>query len=120
MTVNPVSGSRYIRPLRGQPLINFQTAANRGRLLLSQGNIANQISQQLEVEPDNTVALATPIYMGMKVSVNPKNGLFSGSFLHPTAGARKFSGVVTQKQRAGWGFFLGVDQSGATQLQPQP
>ena len=42
----------------------------------------------------------------------------SGSFVHPTAGVRKFSGVVSQKQRVGWGFFLGVDQGGSMLLQP--
>jgi uncharacterized protein YkwD len=115
-----ISGSRYVKPAKGEPFINFQTTENRGRLLLSQGNIQNQIAQPLEVAPDNTVALQTPTYSGLKVSVNPNTGRFSGSFVHPTAGVRKFSGIVTQKQRSGWGFFLGVDQSGATVLQPQP
>ncbi len=119
-TVSAVSGSRYLRPLKGQPLINFQTAQNRGRLLLNQGNITTPITQPLEVGSDNIVSLQLPTSSGLKVSVNPKTGRFSGSFMHPIAGVRKFSGVVTQKQRTGWGFFLGVDQGGATLLQPQP
>lgn len=118
--VNALFGSRYMRPLKGEPFINFQTSDNRGRLLLSQGNIGDQIDQPLTVAADNTISLQTPTYTGLKVSVNVKTGRFSGSFLHPVAGLRKFSGIVTQKQRAGSGFFLGVDQSGATSLQPQP
>ena len=118
--VNAISGSRYMRPLKGEPFINFQTSENRGRLLLSQGNIGEQITQPLEVGTDNSIALQTPTYTGMKVSMNINTGRFSGSFVHPVAGVRKFSGIVMQKQRTGWGFFLGVDQGGATLLQPLP
>lgn len=118
-TSNRVVGSRYVRPLRGQPVVDFQTSENRGRLVLSQGNIDTQISQPFEIDPDNTVMLETPTYTGIKITLNPINGQFSGTFEHPTAGPRRFSGVVTQKQRSGWGFFLGVDEAGQTQLQPR-
>ena len=117
-TQNPVIGSRYIRPVKGTAFIDFQTAQNRARLLLSSGNIQTQITQSLEDESNNTVELQTPTYTGMKITVNASTGLLSGCFLHPTAGVRKFSGVVSQKQRVGWGFFLGVDQGGSMLLQP--
>jgi hypothetical protein len=119
-SLNAITGSNYVRPVKGTPFINFQTTDNRGRLLLSNGNIQTQIAQPLEVEADNSIALQTPTYTGMKITVDPNTGRFSGSFVHPTAGVRKFSGVVTQKQRSGWGFFLGLDQAGTTVLQPQP
>ena len=117
-TQNAIIGSRYLRPVKGTAFIDFQTAQNRARLLLSSGNIQTQITQSLEVGSNNTVDLQTPTYTGMKVTVNASTGLVCGSFLHPTAGVRKFSGVVSQKQRVGWGFFLGVDQGGSMLLQP--
>ena len=116
---NELTGSRYVRPVKGTPFIDFQTAANRGLLLLTQGNIDTQISQTLEVAPDNRIALQLPSYTGLKVSVNPNNGRFSGKFIHPSAGVRSFSGVVSQKEHSGWGFFLGLDQAGSTSLQPE-
>lgn len=119
-TVNKVIGSRYVAPKKGEPLVDFQTTDNRGRLVLSQGNIQTQIVQPLEVESNNTVALETPSYTGLKITMNPITGRFSGTFFHPTAGLRRFSGVVTQKQRSGWGFFLGLDEAGQTQLQAVP
>ncbi len=116
---NELTGSRYVRPIKGTPFIDFQTAANRGLLLLTQGNIDTQISQSLEVAPDNRIALQLPSYTGLKVIVNPNNGRFSGKFVHPSAGVRPFSGVVSQKEHSGWGFFLGLDQAGSTSLQPE-
>lgn len=117
-TQNAVIGSRYVRPVKGTAFIDFQTAQNRALLLLSSGNIQNQIIQSLEVDSNNTVELQTPTNTGMKITVNASTGLLSGCFLHPTAGVRKFSGVVSQKQHVGWGFFLGVDQGGSMLLQP--
>ena len=119
-TQNALTGSRYIQPPAGTPFINFQTQDNRGNLLLAEGNIETQITQPLAVSNDNRVQLQTPTPTGLKLTVNPKNGRFSGNFLHPVAGKRKFAGVVSQKQSAGWGFFRGLDSCGSTVLQPQP
>ena len=119
-TQNALSGSRYIQPPVGTPFIDFQTQDNRGNLLLAEGNIDTQITQPLAVGNDNRVQLQTPTPTGLKLTVNPKNGRFSGNFLHPVAGKRKFAGVVSQKQSTGWGFFRGLDACGSTVLQPQP
>ncbi len=119
-TQNALSGSRYIQPPAGTPFIDFQTQDNRANLLLAEGNIDTQITQPLAVGNDNRVQLQTPTPTGLKLTVNPKNGRFSGNFLHPVAGKRKFSGVVSQKQSTGWGFFRGLDACGSTVLQPQP
>lgn len=73
-----------MRPLKGEPVINFQTSENRRRLLLSQGNIGDQITRPLEVEPDNTIELQTPTYTRMKVAVNIKTDAFRDPLFIPS------------------------------------
>jgi hypothetical protein len=88
--------------------------------MLAEGNLGSEISQTVRVQTDNTITLESPAQPAVTVSLNPANGRFSGSFLHPVEGLKKFSGLLDQKQRAGRGFFLGSTESGVTQIVPQP
>lgn len=119
-TRNAVSGSRYTRPLAATPAVDFQTANNIATLMLADGNLGTEITQALRVQTDNTITLETPAQPAVTVSLNPVNGRFSGSFLHPIEGLKVFSGLMDQKKRAGRGFFLGSTESGVTQIVPQP
>ena len=69
------------------------------------------------VGPSSPVTAVPPL-LGLKFTVT--NGLMTGSFTSPGSLARKFRGVVLQKQNRGLGYFLTPVQSGAVTLIPQP
>ncbi|MEK0448561.1 MAG: hypothetical protein RL088_829 [Verrucomicrobiota bacterium] len=119
-TRNVISGSRYLPPSAATPAVDFQTANNTAKLTLAEGNLGSEITQSLRVQTNNSITLELPAQPAVTVSLNPANGRFSGSFLHPVEGLKKFSGLMDQKQRAGRGFFLGSTESGVTQIAPQP
>ena len=119
-TRNVISGSRYTRPLAATPAVDFQTTNNSATLMLAEGNLGGEITQTVRVKTDNTITLEAPTQPAVTVSLNPANGRFSGAFMHPVEGLKKFSGLLDQKQRAGRGFFLGSTESGVTQIVPLP
>lgn len=48
------------------------------------------------------------------------NGMFTGGFMHPAAQTRSaFKGVIFQKQKMGFGFFMCPTESGSVVLEPQ-
>ena len=58
---------------------------------------------------NNTVTLGTPVVSGLKVTLKSASGRFTGTFNNPASGATThFSGIILQKQNAGYGFFLGT------------
>jgi hypothetical protein len=57
----------------------------------------------------------------LKLAVNPKNGLFSGTFLEaPRIPARAFRGVFQQKRGLGVGYFLRAPSSGKVEIGAPP
>jgi hypothetical protein len=86
---------------------------------LGSGNLGSVLSNSVTLDAKNKVTSC--VTNGFKLTVVPATGLFSGSFLNPaTHKATKFSGVLSQKQDIGAGFFLGTNQSGFVTLEPSP
>ena len=102
-------GSRYAFTM-GAPILNF----NRGQLLFENGNLADIFTSPIIFE---TQSRATG--ENTSLSIWTSSGVFIGSLLHPTTGAKvSFTGVILQKQNSGYGYFLGTDQSGRVFLGP--
>ena len=114
-SVHQVAGARYVPPAEGAPCVQFD-GVNGGELTLAGGDLGDEVNHALSVEADGKITLAAPAPKGWKLSVNPLNGRFRGKFAHPLGGVRKFSGVVGQKDGAGWGFFRADDQGGVVTL----
>ncbi len=113
-----VNGSPYTAPAPGEPCVQLSPGANVGELTLAGGEIQQALQQRVLVDGQNQVSLAGPATAGLSMRVNPLNGRISGSFDHPTAGRRPFSGVVLQKQNGAWGYFLGTEAAGNAELLP--
>ncbi len=113
----PIVGSRYTAPAAGTPVVEVEAAENNSRLLLGGGDLDPAVVhvQPTTLDTDNHISLESPILQGLRVTIQPATGRFSGSFIHPATGvATKLHGVIFQKQNAGFGYFLGLDESGYT------
>jgi len=121
---------RYNRPAPGNLPANIpnNTQTTNARMELQEGDLADTITRALKmtragngpvkvrVEPLNPALNLE----GLKLSVNPNAGKFSGSFIHPAdAGLRKpprtiFSGVFQGQD--GQGTFIGPTNTGRIQI----
>ncbi len=106
-------GSRYQPPVAGAKVLNF----TNGRFRLTGGNLPQNLTNQIVLDTANKVT--TSVGGPLTLSLTVKSGLFKGSMVNPATGkAIPFNGVVFQKRNCGWGFFLGLNQSGAAYLGP--
>jgi uncharacterized protein YkwD len=55
---------------------------------------------------------------GWRLAINPHNGRFTGSYVHPAGGVRAFTGIVDQATSSGYGFALAPAQSAAITFAP--
>jgi uncharacterized repeat protein (TIGR02543 family) len=118
-TDHAIVGSRYVAPPMGKPVLAVAATENNSRLTLADGDLEPAVVQSVTLDPTNRVRLGSPALPGLRVGINAAAGTFSGSFVHPATGvASRIRGVIFQKQNAGFGFFLGEDESGSTALMP--
>ncbi len=107
-------GSMY-RFTNGVRVLNLST----GIVWLAQGNLGESFTNQVALGLDNKVTNLSS--NNLSLSLTTKSGLFKGSATAPGAAkAIPFSGVVLQKQNAGFGYFLGTNQSGEVFFGPAP
>ena len=105
--IPPLSGSTYLAPTSGTPAINLPL----GDLMLSDGGLSQTYSNLITYLPNNQ---ATNL-AGVKliITVAPKTGLFTGSFVNPESTKKvSLNGVILQKPNLGAGFFLSTNLSG--------
>jgi len=108
-------GSRYTKPPAGTAALNFTD----GIAVLSDGNLAQSFTNQVQLNANNTIVNLGA--NGLKLTVSPGNGLFSGQAQDPATGKYlPFKGVVLQKQNAGGGYFLNQNQSGEVYFGSSP
>ena len=55
----------------------------------------------------------------LSLTINTASGLFQGSTTNGEGKTIPFSGALLRKQNAGFGQFLGTNQTGSVSLQPQ-
>ncbi len=99
-------------PAQPPPALLFSTVPN-ANLMLSDGWLANPLSNQLWVNVLSRVFVTDPAFgetPAQKLAVVlSRNGRFSGHFTHPPSTRKvNFSGVVLQKTQTGGGYFLGA------------
>ena len=115
------AGARYTAPAAGQPVLAVSAATPNAQLVFGAGDFSSEIIQPADVSADNLVAIASPAVDQLVAAIDADKGTFSGRFTHPVTGAKTlFRGVILQKQDAGCGFFLGLEQSGYTAIGPAP
>lgn len=117
-TVHVAAGGRYVPPLAGVPCVQFG-GVNSGEVTLSQGDLGGDVSHDFSIGTNSRITFAVPVPAGWSLSVNPRNGRFVGRFIHPLGGVRGFSGVVSQRDGTGQGFFLGAAEGGSAVLGAQ-
>jgi len=109
-----ISGSRYDRPAKGVRVLDFANA----ELLLRGGNLTESIASRFTLGADNRITDLGTNRLSLSFSLS--SGLFKGSVLNPaTAKTLKLNGVLVQKRNAGYGCFLGSDQSGSVALREE-
>ena len=87
------------------PILGF----TNGQLLLTNGNLPQSITNQVETTDSGT----------NKLTFRTSSGLFKGSVMNPETGQPiSVSGIVLQNQNVGAGFFLGTNESGSVILSP--
>jgi hypothetical protein len=112
---SPAIGSRYTPPATAT---NRVLALTNGVMLFEYGNLAEPITNQITLTASNRVTNLS----GHKLSLNftLQSGLFAGSVQIPgTTRSNSFKGIVLQDRPAGFGYFLGTNQSGRVWLGPQ-
>lgn len=112
-------GSRYVAPAKGTTVLDVVAGPNNSELEFTAGNLDSQLAQTATLDASNRVVISARVIAGISAKVSTSNGRFTGAFVHPVSGvSRKFTGVVFQKQNAGFGYFLGVDLSGTAAFAP--
>jgi hypothetical protein len=106
-----VFGSRYSFT-KGVPLVNWTD----GQIVLDHGNLLDSITNNLSIDSNNKIAGTNKLAL----SFTTATGAFHGSVINPDTGKPiTVNGVLLQKQNAGYGYFLGTNQTGSVFLGPQ-
>ncbi len=109
-----VSGTLYTPPTTNR-LLNFSA----GQVVFSGGGLSQPLTNSVTLDPLNRVINLTGNPMTFTISL--VNGTFTGTFRSPaSAPTRTFEGVLLPLQNAGYGFFLGTNQSGQVRLEAAP
>ena len=96
-------------------MLNF----TNGQVIFSGGNLSQPVTNTVLLDSLNRVTNLGSNYMAF--SVNTVYGLFSGSFRVPgSTRLDAFTGVLLPSQNAGFGFFLGTNQSGQVHFEAAP
>lgn len=111
-TANETVGTRYTAPLGSAPCVEFAPGSTAGSVALEAGDLPATVEQTFTLGTSSSVQIP----VGWKLKINPATGRYTGKFLHPSGTQRSFSGVLSQQDRVGWGFFLGTTESGTATL----
>jgi hypothetical protein len=108
-------GSFYVKPLPGERVIDLTS----GTFAFAGGGLSDSPSNNITLTSANKVVVTGTNTDHLKVTVNPKNGLFSGSFVPPGAhAAAPISGAFFQGSfNFGAGLFKGPGGTGSVSLQ---
>jgi hypothetical protein len=108
-------GSRYTAPTNSNTRVIDLT---NGIVRFRGGNLSAPFTNIVTLTSSNRVINGSANSLSM--SVTASNGLFSGSVKVPgTTRTNTFEGVVLQDARAGYGYFLGTNQSGEVTFDSQ-
>ena len=86
-----------------------------GYVLLENGGLAQSISDQFTLGPNNVVAGSNKL----RLTITTSTGLFQGTLTNAEGKTISITGAVLQKQNDGFGQFLNGDQTGNVYLAPE-
>jgi hypothetical protein len=112
-TLGPIAalGSKYSFT-NGVPLVNWTD----GQTVLDHGNLLDSITNNLSIDSNSKIAGTNKLVL----SFTTATGAFHGSVINPDTGKPiTLNGVLLQKQNAGYGYFLGTNQTGGVVLESQ-
>ena len=91
-----------------------------GQLTLTNGNLAQSITNQIGVGPDmQATDQGANDQSAGKLTFKTSSGLFKGSVTNPETGKPiTVNGIILQNQNFGAGYFLGTNESGSVFLSP--
>jgi len=102
-----VVGAKYVPPISGGRVINVNT----GQVWFAQGNLQQSFTNDVMIATNNKVINLSSNKLSLIIT--PATGLFKGSVTIPgTTVTRQVIGVFLQNVNAGFGSFLGTNQSG--------
>lgn len=107
-----VVGSAYVKP---------PVTSSNGAVVLTGGNLGQSISNRFTLKPNYQVNNQGTNKFNLTISKS--DGTFQGSQITATSPVKVKSdwrGVLLQKMQAGYGFFLGTNQSGQVWYTPLP
>jgi hypothetical protein len=105
-------GSTY-KFTNGVPVLNF----TNGQVWLANGNLPQAFTNQIALSAASKVTNQSSNKLSLTLITS--SGLFKGSVNDPVSGkAIAINGVVLQKRNAGYGFFLGTNQTGRVYFGP--
>ena len=106
-----VAGSRYAQPAAGTRVINLTS----GIVVFDGGNLAVPFTNVVNLTTNNRVVNGSTNFMNFSITLS--NGTFSGSVKVPgTTKTNAFKGALLHDADAGYGWFLGTDQSGSVSI----
>jgi hypothetical protein len=111
-----VEGSRYVAPTNG----TMRTLAlTNGLVSFNGGNVSAPFTNLVILAANNVVTNTST--NRLILSLSTASGVFSGTVVVPgTKTTNTFRGAVLQNENAGYGFFLGTNQSGRLFFGPLP
>lgn len=111
------ASSRFVPPAPGttNKISNLKVM----RVIASEGNLTVPVTNYVELTWANTIWNTNGA--NFTLALNNNNGLISGVFRMPgTSIMRSYSGILLQNRDAGWGYFLGTNQSGSVRIEAGP
>jgi hypothetical protein len=106
------TGSLYVRPPAGTRVINLIN----GQVVFDGGNLPHTFTNVVRLTTNNQVFNFSANFLNFNIALS--NGTFTGSVKVPgTTRTNAFKGALLQDATAGYGWFLGTDESGSVSLQ---
>ncbi len=106
---------RYVPPAKGVAVL----ASVNYTVLLYGGNLSSTLSDNITISSNNAVVVTGLNPHQLSLTINAGAGTFSGSFVSPVTSAKTaLKGVLLPGANLGFGYFLGVNQTGGIRIQP--
>ena len=110
-----VYGMKYVPPAVQEPIFS----STDGRVVVQGGGLPDPIEVRIILAANNKVQVSDQAEL--RVTLGTTRGTFTGSLKPPTARkACKLNGVLMRHSNSGYGYFLGVDQSGFVRIGAAP
>ncbi len=103
---------------KGNATLSYPTG--HAQFDLRDGGSTPLVSHRIAVSTADRVTLDDASTDGLTLKINHRNGVITGSFIHPASGKRsRLSGAIYQQTNRATGFFTGPAATGRFELRPE-